>query len=126
MISCKAICQNLFPSVPKKEGEDQSLLTNKKEVYHHGSDSGDEGEFPGFSPTELEMLQFSTPLSETDNREQEQLDGTQEELLPDDAEDLSEHDEDTPVSDDCSPSHSETEEEPSLQQEPAVLRSYPA
>ena len=48
------------------------------------------------------MLQFSTPLAETGNLEQEQLDGTPEESLPDDAEDLSEHDEDTPVTDDGS------------------------
>jgi len=35
----------------------------EKEVHYHGSDSGDEGEFPGLSPTELEMLQFSSPLA---------------------------------------------------------------
>ena len=64
------------------------------------------------------MLQFSTPLAETDNREQEQLDGTPEESL-------SEHDEDTPVTDDgsLSVSVSATEEEPS--QEPAGPWSYP-
>ena len=94
----------------------------EKEICHHGSDSGNEGEFPGLSPTELEMLQFSTPLAGTDNREQEQLDGTPEESLPKDAEDLSEH-EDTPVTDDGSLSLSPTEEEPS--QEPARPRSYP-
>ena len=71
------------------------------------------------------MLQFCTPLAETDNREQEQLDGTPEESLPDDAEDLSEHDEDTPVTEDCSLYLSATEGEPSLQQEPAGPRSYP-
>ena len=48
------------------------------------------------------MLQLSTPLAETDNRAQEQLDGTPEESLLDDAENLSEHDEDTPVTEDCS------------------------
>ena len=69
------------------------------------------------------MLQFSTPLAETDNCEQEQVDGTPEESLPDDAEDFSEHDEDTPVKDDSSLSLSATEEEPS--QEPAGPRSYP-
>jgi len=83
----------------------------EKEVHHHGSDSGDEGEFPRLSPTEVEMLQFSTPLAQTDNRAQEQLDGTPEESLPDDAEDLSEDDEDTSVSEDCSLSLSATEEE---------------
>ena len=71
------------------------------------------------------MLQFPTPLAETDNHEQEQLDGTPEESLPDDAEDLSEHDEGTPVTEDCSLSLSATEGEPSLQQEPAGPRSYP-
>ena len=70
------------------------------------------------------MLQFSTPLAQSDNRAQEQLDGTPEESLPDDAGDSSEHDEDTPVSEDCSLSLSATEEEPSLQQEPAGPRSY--
>ena len=51
----------------------------------------------------VEMLQFPTPLAKTDNREQEQLDGTPEESLPDDAEDLMRtHDEDTPVTEDCS------------------------
>ena len=81
------------------------------------------GEFHGLSPTELEMLQFSTPLAETDNREQEQLDGTPEESLPDEAEDLLEHDEDTPVTYYGSLSLSATEEQPS--QEPAGPRSYP-
>ena len=51
------------------------------------------------------------------------MDGTPEESLPDDAEALSEHDEDTPVTDDGSLSLSATEEEPS--QEPAGPRSYP-
>ena len=69
------------------------------------------------------MLQFSTPLAETDNREQEQLDGTPEESLLDYPEDLSEHDEDTPVTDDGSLSLPATEEESS--QEPARPRRYP-
>ena len=107
----------------ERRGRSVPANDREKEVRHHGSDSGDEGEFPGLSPTELEMLQFSTPLAETDNREQEQLNGTPEESLPDDAEDFPEHDEDTPVTDDSSPSLSPTEEEPS--QEPAGLRSYP-
>ena len=51
------------------------------------------------------------------------MDGTPEESLPDNAEDLSEHDEDTLVKDDGSLSLSATEEEPS--QEPAGPRSYP-
>ena len=96
----------------------------EKEVHYHGSDSGDEGEFPGLSSTELEMLQFSSPLAQTDSRAQDQLDGTPEESLPDDAEDLSEHDEDTPVSEDRSLSLSATEEESSLQQVTARPRSY--
>ena len=114
------------PAIQRTHERRRSVRANQreKEVHHHGSDSGDEGEFPGLSPTELEMLQFSTPLAKPDNRAQEQLDGTHEESLPDDAEDLSEHDEDTPVSEDCSLSLSATEEEPSLQQEPAGPRSY--
>ena len=34
------------------------------------------------------MLQFPTPLAETDNHEQEQLDGTPEESLPDDCQNM--------------------------------------
>ena len=115
------------PAIQRTHERRTSVRANQreKEVHHHGSDSGDEGEFPGLSSTEMEMLQFSTTLAQPDNRAQEQLDGTPEESLPDDAEDLSEHDEDTPVSEDCSLSLSATEEEPSLQQQPAGPRSYP-
>ena len=74
----------------------------------------------------LASHQFSTTLAQTNNHAQQQLDGTPEESLPYVAEDLSEHDEDTPVSEDRSLSLSETEEEPSLQQEPVGPRSYPA
>lgn len=131
LLPCDFLQSDLPEPVPQRtltqERRRKSVPANqqKKEVHHHGSDSGDEGEFPGFSPTELEMLQFPTPLAETDNHEQEQLDGTPEESLPDDAEDLSEHDEGTPVTEDCSLSLSATEGEPSLQQEPAGPRSYP-
>ena len=31
--SCKVICQNLLPSVPMREGEDQSLLTIEKKRF---------------------------------------------------------------------------------------------
>ena len=112
------------PATQRAHKRRRSVPANQREneVRHHGSDSGDDGEFPGLSPTELEMLQLSTPLAETDNRAQEQLDGTPEESLPDDAENLSEHDEDTPVTEDCSLSLSTTEEEPS--QEPAGPQSY--
>ena len=61
---------------------------------------------------------LSTPTAERDNRGQEQMDGAQEDLLPDDMEDLSEPD-DMSVTEDYSRSDSETEQEPSLQQEPA-------
>ena len=47
------------------------------------------------------------------------MDGAQEHLLPGDLENLSERGEDTPVTEDCSPSDSETDQEPLLQQEPA-------
>ena len=47
------------------------------------------------------------------------MDGAQEDLLPDDMENLSEHGEDTPGTADCSPSDSETEQEPLLPQGPA-------
>ena len=47
------------------------------------------------------------------------MDGAQEDLLPEDVENLSERGEDTPVTEDCSPSDSETDQEPLIQQEPA-------
>lgn len=47
------------------------------------------------------------------------MDGAQEDLLPGDVENLSERGDDTPVTEDCSPSDSETDQEPLLQQEPA-------
>ena len=47
------------------------------------------------------------------------MDGAQEGLLSGDVENLSERGEDTPVTEDCSPSDSETGQEPLLQQEPA-------
>ena len=62
---------------------------------------------------------LSTPTAETDNHGQENMDSAQEDLLPDDIENLSEHGEDTPVTEDCTPSGSKTEQEPLLQQEPA-------
>ena len=74
-------------------------------------------ELPGLSPTELEML--STQTVETGNRGKKQIDGAQEDLLSDDMQDLSEHGDDTLVTEEYSPSDSETEQEPLLQQEPA-------
>lgn len=105
LLPCDFLLSDLPKPVTQHTQERRSVPANQKEreVHHLGSASGDEGEFPGLSPTELEMLQFSTPLAKPDNREQEQLDGTQEELLPNDAEDLSEHD-DTAVTKECSPS----------------------
>ena len=62
---------------------------------------------------------LSTPTAETDNHGQENMDGAQEDLLPDDMENVSEHSEDTPVMEYCAPSDSETEQGPLLHQEPA-------
>ena len=47
------------------------------------------------------------------------MDGVQEDLLPDDMENVSGHGEETPVMEECAPSDSETEQESLLQQEPA-------
>ena len=76
-------------SVPANQG---------REVHQHGSDSGDEGELPGLSPTELEML--SKPTAETDNHGQEQSDGAQDDLLPDDMQALSACGDDMSVTED--------------------------
>ena len=62
---------------------------------------------------------LSTPTAETDNHGQENMDGVQEDLLPDDMENVSGHGEETPVMEECAPSDSETEQESLLQQEPA-------
>ena len=62
---------------------------------------------------------LSTPTAETDNHGQENMDGAQEDLLPADMKNVSEHGEDTPVMEDCPPSDSETEQESLLHQEPA-------
>ena len=84
---------------------------------------GDEGELLGLSPTELEML--STPPAETNNHGQENMDGAQEDLLPDDVENLSQYGEDTPVPEDCSPSDSEIEQEPAVSHYPVRNRRPP-
>ena len=118
LLPCDFLQSDLSKPVPQHTKERRSVPANQGRDFHqHGSDSGDEGELPGLSPTELEML--STPTAETDNRGQEQMDGAQEDLLPDDMEDLSEHGDDMSGTEDYSPSDSETEQEPSLQQEPA-------
>ena len=118
LLPCDFLQSDLSKPVPQHTQERRSVPAYQgRDVHQHGSDSGDEGELPGLSPTEFEML--STPTAETDNHGQEQMDGAQEDLLPDDMEDLSEHGDDMSVTDDYSPSDSETEQEPSLQQEPA-------
>ena len=118
LLPCDFLQSYLSKPVPQHTQERRSVHANQgRDVHQHGSDSGDEGELPGLSPTELEML--STPTAETYNHGQEQMDGAQEDLLPDDMEDLSEHGDDMSVTEDYSPSDSETEQEPSLQQEPA-------
>ena len=124
LLPCDFLQSDLSKPVPQRTQERRrSVPTNQgSEVHQHGDDSGDEGELLGLSPTELEML--STPTAETDNHGQENMDGAQEDLLPDDMENLSEHGEGTPATEDCSPSDSDTEQEPLLQQEP-VRSHYP-
>ena len=119
LLSCDFVQSDLSQPVPRHTQERRSSVpaNQGRDVHQRGSDSGDEGELPGLSPTELEML--STPTAETDNRGQEQIDGAQEYLLPDDMQDLSEHGDDMSVTEHYSPSDSETEEEPLLPQEPA-------
>jgi len=119
LLPCDFLQSDVSKPVPQHTQERRrSVPANQgREVHQHGSDSGDEGELPGLSSTELEML--STPTAETDNRGQERIDGAQEDLLPDDMEDLSEHGDYMSVTEDYSPSDSETEKEPLLQQEPA-------
>ena len=109
---------DLSQPVPRHTQKRRSVPANQgREVHQHGSDSGDEGELPRLSPTELEML--SKPTAETDNRGQEQSDGAQEDLLPDDMQALSARGDDMSVTEDYYPSDSETEQEPLLQQDPA-------
>lgn len=126
MTSCLLILQNLFPSTPKERTRTSVPTKQHEEKVHqliHGSDSGDEGELLGCLPTKLELLQFSTPAAEFDNCEQDQMEGAQGELLPDNVEELSEH-EKTLVTDDHSPSNSETDQELSSQQESTGSRHY--
>ena len=67
-------------------------------------------------------MQFSTPAAEVDTCEQEQVDGVQDDSLPEDVEELSEQEE-TPIADDHSSSNSE--QNVSAQQESAEPRHYP-
>ena len=62
---------------------------------------------------------LSIPTAEKDNCGQEQMDGAQDDLLPDDMQDLSAHDEDMSVTKDYSPCDSETEQGPLLHQQSA-------
>jgi len=84
LLPCDFVQSDLSQPVPRHTQERRrSVPANQgRDVHQRGSDSGDEGELPGLSPTVLEML--STPTAETDNRGQEQIDGAQEYLLPDD------------------------------------------
>ena len=118
LLPCDFLQSDLPKPGPQRTQESRrSAPANQGSEFHqHGGDSGDEGKLLGLSPTELEM---STPTAETDNHGQENMDGAHEDLLPNDMENLSEHGEDTPVTEGCSPSDSETEQEPLLQQEPA-------
>ena len=55
---------------------------------------------------------LSTQTAETENHGQGQTDGAQEDLLPDDMEDLSEHGEEVSVTEDSSPSDSKQNRNP--------------
>jgi len=110
-LPCDLSQSDLSKPVPQRTEERKRRVpaNQGREVHQHGSDNGDEGEVPGLTPTESEML--SASKAETGNRGQEQIDGAQEDLLPDDMEDLSEHGEGMSVTEDSSPSDSETEKE---------------
>ena len=97
LLPCDFLRSDLPKPGPQRSQERRrSAPANQGSEFHqHGGDSGDEGQLLGLSPTELEML--STPTAETDNHGQANLDGAQEDLLPDDMENLSEHGVDTPV-----------------------------
>ena len=118
LLPCDFVQSDLSKPVPQRTQEKRSVPANQgSKVHQRGCDSGDEGELLGLSPTELEIL--STPTAETNNHGQENMDGSQDDLLPEDMENLSEHGEDTPVTENCFLSDSETEREPLLQQEAA-------
>ena len=119
LLPCDFLQSDLPKPAPQRtQGKRRSFPAHQRsDVYQHGYNSGDRGELLSFSPTDLEIL--STPTAETNNHGQENMDGAQEDMLPGDVENLSERGEDTPVTADCSPSDSETEQEPSLQQEQA-------
>ena len=87
----------------------------------HG-DSGDEGELHALSPTELDLLQSSTPAAEVDNCEQEQVDCAEDESLPEDVKELTEQEEISVTNDQ---SLSDSEQDLSPQQESAGTRQYP-
>ena len=125
LLPCDFLQSDLSKPVSQRSQETRrSVPANQgSEVHQHVGDSGDEGELLGLSPTELEML--STPTAETNNHRQENMDGAQEDLLPDDVENLSEYGEDTPVTEDCSPSDSETDQEPAASQYPVRNRRPP-
>ena len=125
LLPCDFLQSDLSKSVSQRSQERRrSVPANQgSEVHQHVGDSGDEGELLGLPPTELEML--STPTAETNNHGQENMDGAQEDLLPDDVENLSEYGDDTPVTEDCSPSDSETEQEPAASHYPVKNRRAP-
>ena len=122
LLPCDFLQSNLSKPVSQRSQERRrSVPANQgSEVHQHVGDSRDEGELLDLSPTELEML--STPTAETNNHGHENMDGAQEDLLPDDVENLSEYDEDTPVTEDCSPSNSETGQEPAASHYPVRNR----
>ena len=116
LLPCDFLQRDLSKPAPQRtQGKRRPVpATQGGDVYQHDRDGG---ELLGFSTTDLEIL--STPTAETNNHGQENMDGAQEDLLPGDVENLSGRGEDTPVTEDCSPSDSETHQEPLLQPKPA-------
>ena len=125
LLPCDFLQSDLSKPVSQRSQERRRSVpaSQGSEVHQHVGDSGDEGELLGLSPTELEML--STPTAETNNHGQENMDSAQENLLPDDVENLSQYGEDTNVTEDCSPSDSETEQEPAASHYPVRNRRPP-
>ena len=61
LLPCDFLQTDLSKPVPQHTHERRSVPANQgRDVHQHGSDSGDEGELPGLSPTELEMLSSPT------------------------------------------------------------------
>ena len=116
VISCKLICQNLFHNVHKRR-QGQFLLTKEARFISMVVIVGMRGSYLASHPPSWKCFQHQQQKQTI--MEQENMDNAQEYLLPNDMDNLTEHGEDTPVTKDCSPSDSETDQEPLLQQAPA-------